>query len=122
MSEVRGRRGQGTGRAIGRGRAVAIAFVVILAIGAGVASLELDRAREVRVASEARRQAADAGGRLLDLWTAQADSLALVAHGASSHPLLRAAVRARVDEGTLRDIVTSEEWWAPYRALFAALS
>src|SRR5216110_1446233 len=103
-------------RALGLGGAVALLVV------AGLTGHGLDVARNERVSGEARRLASDAGRRVRDAWSVQTETLALLASGAASSPLLLTALRGGVDGATLADIARNETWWAPYRVASAALS
>lgn len=97
--------------------------VGVLLLGAAAAAhLEIDRAHRHKLMAEARRLAAEAGRRLPDAWAAQTESLALLARSAGTNPPFVAAVRSGVDEKSMLDVITGDDWWAPYRATAAAVS
>jgi serine/threonine-protein kinase len=106
-----------------RGRPLAgliLAGVVFAAAHLGGRSL--DAARSERIAEQAVREAREASGLARDALGVQLESVKMMVHNAVVNPRLVVVLRGRVDAETLRDALSSESWWEPFREAVTAIS
>ncbi len=106
-----------------RGRPLAgliLAGVVFAA--AHLAGRSLDAGRSERVAEQAIREARESSRLARDALGVQLESVKMMVHNAVVNPRLVVVLRGRVDAETLRDALSSESWWEPFREAVTAVS
>jgi serine/threonine-protein kinase len=106
-----------------RGRPLAglvLAGVVFAAAYLGGRSL--DASRSERIADHAVREAQESARLARDALAVQLESVKMMVHNAVVNPRLVVVLRGRVDAATLKDALTSESWWEPFREAITAIS
>lgn len=99
-----------------------------LALAVGVACIPYineraaTEARQRRVADEAARKARESAELARQTLALQIEATALMADNAAANPRLLAALRGHVNRDTFADLLATESWWEPYRAMLAAIS
>jgi hypothetical protein len=96
-----------------RGAALAVSLA-ILAMTAGAAVVLL-RVERTRLGERLTDQAQAAGLRAADGVRTLLGALEVQAQNGTANPRLVAALDAKVDEETLRDLLLNEPWWEPFR-------
>jgi Protein kinase domain len=111
MGRAKAREGQTRARALIAALAAAVAILGMTA-GAAVILLRLERARlGERLTDEAQA----AGLRAADGVRTLLGALEVQVQNGTANPRLVAALDAKVDEETLRDLLLNEPWWEPFR-------
>ena len=88
--------------------------ILALTVAVAVAFLRLER---TRLAERLTDDAQAAGLRASDGVRSLTGNLEAQVQNGTANPRLVAALDARVDEETLRDLLVTEPWWEPFRRI-----
>ena len=100
-------------RAVALSSAFAV-FIVILGLTAG-AAVVLMRLEQTRIGERLTDDAQSAALRAADGVRTLTGALEVQVQNGTANPRLVAALDAKVDEATLRDLLYTEPWWEPFR-------
>jgi hypothetical protein len=99
----------------GGSRVAALAVALVILTTAGGAALFLLRVERTRLGERLADEAQAAGLRAADGVRSLLGALEVQTGNGTANPRLVAALDAKVDEETLRDLLLNEPWWEPFR-------